>query len=65
MTAEPVETLREQRDRAWERVCRVASTRWDITKFERADDDYRRACRDHGVPYIEPTNSTTVREGEQ
>lgn len=47
-----LEQLRAVRDRRWSRVCRVDSTRWDLTAFERADDELRRECRRFAVAYV-------------
>ena len=50
--AETLDDLLAKRDEAWAKVCRVNSTRWDLTRFEQADAVYRSACNRLGVPYV-------------
>jgi len=44
----------EARDRAWAKVRRSGSTRWDLVHFEKADNAYRAECSRLKIPYIEP-----------
>lgn len=50
---DPIERLRVERDRTWAAVrAHPHTTRWALTRFESADDEYRAACRASGTPYV-------------
>ena len=40
---------------AWTKVTSPTSTRWDLTRFEKADDLYRARCLADGVEYVSTT----------
>lgn len=48
-----VDSFRADRDTAWDKVKRPTSTRWDLTRFEKADKAYRTACHLYNQPYID------------
>ena len=47
-----VESLRTKRNDLWAKVTPVNSTRWDLTRFEKADDAYVRAARHYGIRVV-------------
>lgn len=48
-----IEELRAARDAAWAKVTgNPNSSRWDLTKFEKADDLYRARCTATNTEYI-------------